>query len=213
MAGGLPSLKGLTRTTNKAGLLVADGLLVVHQFFNAERWGIYLKDKLVLEADSMKSIDYVQGSKISDYPQEEGAFQSYNKVATPYEVRVELTKGGNQRERAAFLTAVEKAAASLDLYDVVTPEKTYTSVNIERYSLRRTAGEGLGLITVDIWLVQIRNSAATAFTNTAQPSGAGAQNVGSVRPQTPTTGVTNLVGKVNLAPPTAADIGKKLGIK
>ena len=94
MAGGLPSLKGLTRTTNKAGLLVADGLLVVHQFFNAERWGIYLKDKLVLEADSMKSIDYVQGSKISDYPQEEGAFQSYNKVATPYEVRVELTKGG-----------------------------------------------------------------------------------------------------------------------
>lgn len=216
MATGFPSLmhppgivQDATKLANSTGLLVADGLLVIHQFFNSERWGIYIGDNLQLAPDSMKSIDYRQATKISDYPQEAGAFQSYNKVGTPFDVRVELTKGGNQRERAAFLKAVEKAAASLDLYDVVTPEKTYTSVNIERYDLRRTADSGLGLLTVDIWLVQIRQTARTAFANSKKPSGMAVQNVGTVRPQTPTDSVTNFVGKV---PPPGQPITNFVGV-
>jgi hypothetical protein len=214
MAGGIPSLlRPAARVTNIAGLLVADGLLLVHQFANSERWGIYLKDKLVIAADSMRDIEYRQGSKISDYPQEEGAFQSYNKVATPFEIRVSLTKGGNQRERAAFLSAVEKASASLEIYDVVTPEKTYTSVNIEGYGLRRAADSGVGLITVEIGLVQVRNTARSAFTNTSQPSGAAPQNVGAVQAQTPTTGVSNAVGPVIVYPVRDQAEIKSVGIR
>lgn len=195
MAIGLPSLlRKSTAALNTGALLAADGLLVIHQFFNTERWGLYLKDKLVIEADSVKSIDYRKASRVSDYPQEEGAFQSYNKVSSPFESRVELTKGGSQRDRAAFLDAIEKAAASLDIYDLAMPEKTYTGVNIEGYEFRRSADAGLGLITVELSLVQVRQTATTAFRNTSQPSGATVQDVGTVRPETPTDAVINAVG-------------------
>ena len=203
MANGFPNLlhppttiKDATRLANQTGLLIADGVLVLNKLFSNAVWGIYLGAKLQFNPDSMKSFDYIQATKISDYPQELGAFQSYNKVGTPFEVRIELTKGGNQRERSAFLDAIEKAAASLDLYDVITPEKKYVSMNIERYNVRRTATEGAGLITVDLWFMQVRVSAETAFTNSKKPSGMAVQSDGTVQSQTPTPAVTDFVGKV-----------------
>lgn len=167
-------------------LLVADAVSAILGF-GQPQWGIFdQSNNPVIIADSVVAVDYKQGWHIADYPIEQGDFASYNKVATPFDARVTFTQGGTESDRAAFLAAIEAAAASLDLYNVVTPEKTYLNANIEHYDYRRTSRNGVGLLTVDVGLVEIRQVATTTFTQTAQPSGVDQVNGGTVQPTTPT---------------------------
>lgn len=173
------AVSGLLSAVNRATLLVADATIIA-RIFGASQWGVYLKGKPIVEADSVVSFDYRQDNKIADYPMEKGAFQSYNKTATPYESRVRLTKGGSEADRAKFLSALEKAAASLDLYEVITPERTYIGANIQRINYERTASAGVGLIAVDIWLLEVRETVGSEFASTARASGAKPFNLGQV---------------------------------
>jgi hypothetical protein len=183
---GLPILFNAAQNKiNKFQILVSD-INIFPGLFGRTRWGLYRNNQPVIVADSVAEIDYRQEWRLPQYPMEQGAFQSYNKVETPYLGRVRLTKGGSASDRATFIAAVEAAAASLDLYDIVSPEKVYTGANISRIEYRRNAASGAGLITVDLLLTQVRETVVTAFTNTATPSGANPVNGGSVQPQAPT---------------------------
>lgn len=165
---------------NTATLLVADAS-IIKQLFNKPQWGVFKDTKAVAAADSVLTFEYRQDSKISDYPQEKGGFQTYNKVSTPFDVRVQLTKGGTEADRSTFLAAIDAATASLDLFDVVTPEKVYKSANLQRYDYRRTAQSGVGLITVDLWLVQVRETVGVGFSVAKKPSGFAPVNGGTVQ--------------------------------
>jgi hypothetical protein len=171
------AVSGLVNTT---ALLVADAV----SLFGALQapWGIYFNSKPIALADSVISLRYRQDWRISDYPLEQGAFQSYNKVEMPYDVLIKLAKGGSQADRYAFLSAIDAAAQSLNLYDVLTPERIFSSVNIAHVEYERTADHGKTLITVEIGLIEIRSTATLAFTDTLQSSGADPQNVGLVQP-------------------------------
>lgn len=208
----LPSLPGIppllsstaaavSGAINTATLIAADAALL-SRLFAKSKWGIYLNGVAIAAADSIVSIEYVQDSKVSDYPVEAGGFQTYNKVATPYDARIQMTKGGNEGDRRAFLAAIEAAAASLNLYDIVTPERTYTSANIQKFDYKRTATNGAGMLTVELWLIEVRVTAQAAFTNTAKPSGASVVTVGTVQSQTPTQALSTKAG----APPLATII-------
>ena len=167
-------------------LAVADAVSAILGF-GTPQWGIFdQSNNPVIAADSVVAVDYKQGWHIADYPIEDGDFASYNKVATPFDAKVTFTQGGTESDRAAFLAAIEAAAASLALYNVVTPEKTYLNANIEHYDYRRTSRNGVGLLMVDVGLVEIRQVATTTFTQTAQPSGADQVNGGTVQAITPT---------------------------
>lgn len=175
-----PALSGAFAKLNTASLLVADAA-IIKGLFDKPKWGVFKSGKAIASADSVLSFEYRQDTKISEYPQEKGGFQSYNKVGSPFDARVQLTKGGTEADRAAFLSAIEAATASLDLFDVVTPEKVYKSANLQRFDYRRTAASGVGLITVDLWLVEIRETVSTAFTTAKKPSGFPAVNGGTVQ--------------------------------
>ena len=88
---------------------------------------------------------------------------------------------------AQFLTTLEAASASLDLYNVAMPELVYPNCNIEMYGFRRTAENGATLIVVDIGLQEIRQTATQTFSNTATPVAADQVNTGPVQTTTPTT--------------------------
>lgn len=120
--------------------------------------------------------DYV----IADYPIEQGSFQSYDKVEMPFDIRMRIAAGGDEQNRRNLLVAAQDAQDTMDLYDVLTPEAFYSSCNISHVDYRRTAINGVGLLVVDIWLVEIRDTAISAFTNTAIPGIAGAQAGGNV---------------------------------
>jgi hypothetical protein len=177
---GLPA--GLQGVQNRAVLLFADAKQII-SLFGGPKWGLFLNGKSVAEADSVRSIEFRQDSKLSDYPQQKGAFESYNKVASPFDARLQFTKGGATADRAKFLDAIDKAANSLDLYEVTTPEKVYKSANIQRYDYHRTADSGVGLLTVDLWLIEIRETVSVGFTNSKQPPGSQLLNAGTVQGQ------------------------------
>jgi hypothetical protein len=162
-------------------LLVADAITLLGGLL-VPTWGIFLNGVPVIEADSVVSLDYKQEWSISNYPVEQGAFESYDKVQTPFEARVRFSAGGSQANRQALLDSIAAIAGDLNLYDVVTPEAIYQSVNVQHYDYSRQAQRGLGLMVVDVMVVQVRVSQPTAFSNTQQPNGANPQSAGQVQP-------------------------------
>lgn len=134
---------------------------------------------------STVEFDFAQDWPISNYPQEQGAFQSYNKVTLPYDVRLRLASGTSDANRQAFLSTIQAIGNSFALFDIVTPELTFTSVNCTHLDWKRTAREGAKLIQADLWFKQIPVTATAAFTNTAQPQDAGPQALGNAQPQSP----------------------------
>lgn len=134
---------------------------------------------------STVEFDFAQDWPISNYPQENGAFQAYNKVTLPFDVRLRLAAGGSDTIRQSFLNTVLAIGNSLALFDVVTPEITFTSVNCTHVDWRRTAHEGVKLIKADLWFKQIPVTASAQFTNTKSPQDSGTQALGVVQPTTP----------------------------
>lgn len=189
MANGIPPLLGqIANVTNKISLVTSDALGILN-LFAGPQWGVFnLNGNIALEPDSIISLDFKREWSIPNYPVEQGGFETYNKVTTPSDTNIRMTKGGTDEDRYNFLYQVQYAAASLHLYNVVMPEgPLIQNVNIIRYDYRRTSTNGVGLLSVDIAFREIRVTATTAFSNTAAPSGANPVNDGSVQPQVPTT--------------------------
>lgn len=149
-------------------------------------WGIYTASHaLALEPDSIFTLEPSREFRISDYPQEEGGFQTYNKVATPGEIRLTVTKGGDAAGRLDFLRKIEELVTTTDLFTIVTPDRAFVDYNFTRYDYRRTAETGAALLIVELTAIEVRQTAETAYTKTAEPSGTDPVNGGPVRPITP----------------------------
>jgi len=163
------------------------------------QWGIFQDGQPVVLADNVASFEYKQAWTISDYPVEQGGFESYDKVNSPFDVRLRFSRGGSEQDREEFLASIEDIAGTTDLYDVVTPERTYSSVNINNYAYSRTALNGVGLMVVEIWGQEIRVTATADFTNsnTKSADGADTANDGTVQPASPTpqqSALSSIVG-------------------
>lgn len=163
-------------------LMQFDGLDIGQFFKLSPQWGIFDQSgRSVIAVDSVVSVDFANEYRVSDYPLEEGAFESYNKVATPFDIKITVTRGGSSVNRQEFLDAIEALIKSLDLYTVVTPEKTYFNVNVIHVDYRRLARNGVSLITAELWVREIRVNATAEFTSTQTPSGAGKTVIGNVQ--------------------------------
>lgn len=147
----------------------------------------------VVVPDSFGEFSYRNEWSLSDFPVQQGAFASYNKVSQPYEIVVRLRKGGTKEARKQFLDSIDAITDSLQLFDIVTPEKTYLNVNIVRYELsRRGAGGAFFLSEVDLYFREIRQVTSTYTTtavvtqNAQNASAVSVVNTGVVQAQ-PTT--------------------------
>jgi hypothetical protein len=166
-------------------LLTQDALAFLGALFGPP-WGIFLSGVPIIQADSVVSFEYRQEWTVSDYPVEQGAFETYDKVELPFEGKFRFSAGGSEVDRFALLQSIADIADSVTLLDIVTPEQVYPSITIYHYDYRRTATNGVGLLQVDVWCREVRVTTTTAFSNTQQPSGANAQGTGNVQTQTPT---------------------------
>lgn len=149
-------------------------------------WGLFKDGQPVVIADSVQAFEWDKEWNIPEYPQQNGAFQSYNKVERPFAVMLRFSSAGTEQARRNLLDSIETIAGDTELYDAVTPEKIYPNCNVRRNSYRRHAEQGVGRIIVDVDAIQIRNTAAAAFVNTKSPSGAATRSGGTVQP-TPAT--------------------------
>lgn len=140
----------------------------------SSQWGIYDADGNAL-ADPAKfqsvreaigligtstlstvSVSYSKEMVSSDFPVERGSFASYNKVEKPAEPEVAFAFQGSESDRTKFLNNLDAATKSTKLFNVVTPEVTYTGYSIDRYSYERRSTNGMTLLVVQISLKEIR---------------------------------------------------------
>jgi hypothetical protein len=185
---GAPTLSGAAAGIFANVQLLAKDTVAAILGFGPPVWGIFDQNNTeVLVADNVISLDYKRNWKIADYPIEQGGFSTYDKVTTPFDVRISLSKGGSTSDKATLLSVLEFVGASFNLYNVITPEMTYMNANIEMIGYRRTATDGVGLITVEIGLREIRQVATATFTQTAAPAAQNSTNIGNQQPQTMST--------------------------
>lgn len=144
-------------------------------------WGIYDGAFPVVVADTVTDFGYQQDWTIADYPVERGGFESYDKVNSPFRIRIQFVSGGSEANRQALLDSIAAIGDLLTLFTVITPTAVYTSMNVEHYSYRRTSRNGLGLLIVDVHLLEIREEGAQNFQNTRSPSGFLAAPVGNIQ--------------------------------
>lgn len=169
---------------------------------------VVAKRKPVVEPDSFGEFTYRNEWSVSDFPVQAGEFASYNKVANPFETMVRMYKGGTKEARKKFLDSIEAIQGTLDLYDIVTPERTYLGVNVLRYEVSRRGAKGAYFLSeVDLYFREIRQVTSTYTTtavvteNAQSASAAPVTNSGVVQAITNikndvTTAASNTVGKL-----------------
>lgn len=182
-----PVLRGISSAVQAFSSLAASVDQLAAAFGLSLDWGIYTAfGTPAVTADNVMAVEVDQEYAVSDFPLEQGAFSTYNKVRKPKQYRVVLTRGGSDSDRASFLRAVDAACASMSLFIVSTPEVMYPSVTLERYNYRRESKNGATLLTVEISALEVRLTAVDQFTNTQAPGGASAVNTGAVQTLTAT---------------------------
>lgn len=173
---GVPALlRSVTVPTPQALEVGALGALTNLLGFSAPVWGVFDQDgNEVLQPDSFLGMDFRNNARVSDYPQEQGAFESYNKVQTPYDVRIRMAIGADLQTRTFFLAQCDAMLKSTDAFMVVTPEVTYQNATVENVAYRRETRNGATMITVELWFLEIRISAVAQFSAASATTGSGA---------------------------------------
>jgi hypothetical protein len=220
---GVPPMAGLSGLISSAVILTSDAIAITG-LFTQPQWGIYDSTGTnIFPGCSVIAVDYRREYRVSDYPQEQGGFASYNKVQIPFDARVTLAVSGNsllqnlvsggalggvssalltgtnaaQAARSAYLATLESLALSLSLVSVVTPEYTYPSCNVVHFDYRREASAGVTLIKIDIGLMEIRVTATQQFTTTQNPASQTPQNQGTGYPAVPTPAQSSAISTPN----------------
>lgn len=153
----------------------------VSQVANTQ-WGVYAQGgALALDPDNIIALSYSAEYRIADFPIEQGGFETYDKVALPFDTIVRMTKGGTLSDRGSFARTAESLRGDTKLYNVVTPEATYLNVNIARLSIDRSQDGGAGMIVLELHLREIRQNAKAAFSATKDPASAATTNNGSTQ--------------------------------
>ncbi len=162
-----PGIPAIPRAPGAIGavveLLLTDALSLLSGL-GSPAWGLFMDGSPVVTAESVVSFDFRKAARISSFQVEEGGFESYNKVQTPFDVRLRFSTGGSPADRQDLLESAQAAVASLDLMDAISPEATYSNVNPVHMDYRRTAQNGVGLLIVDIFCEEVRVLSSSTFT-------------------------------------------------
>lgn len=176
---GVPALSSYI--PNNLTLLLGDAAGLILGALGVQTWGIFLDGIPVLSYDNFVSFEYSQDWDISTYPVESGSFASYDKVQNPSEIRVRISAGADVLNRQAMLDTIDLQMSTTITYDIVTPETVYLNYNFRRREYDRAA-EKVGLIVVDLYFIEIIQTATALFQNVANAAFSGQVSVGNTIP-------------------------------
>lgn len=196
----VPNLPGVPPLASYAPPVGLDAILLTSDMAqlpgaSPSQWGLFLNGAPVVVADNVVNMSFKQEYAVADYPVEQGAFASYDKVTIPFEFRLRFSAGGSVENRAALLASAQTVAADkTNFYTAVTPEATYPSVTVSHIDYARAATNGVGLIQLDVWCLNIVVPGSVNFQSTAEPSGASPENDGTVQTTPATSSQASVVG-------------------
>lgn len=164
-------------------------------------WGIFDSQfNSVLSADNFTSFRNRRQANLLDFPVQAGGFATYNKVQVPFIASIRVSKGGSLDDRARLLAQLDLLQESMELFTIITPEKSYPAVNVESYEVTRIDKDAAYYLTdVELFFREIRVVSAQ-FTNTPvqqtttnaqSPSAQPPTNQGIVQPATPSNVAQN----------------------
>lgn len=139
----------------------------------------------IIVPDTVPKFEFRGEARVSDYPVEQGAFASYNKVRQPFDIRmvmvcsglnyaqsainaIGLNLGSKYMERADFLTTLDYMMETTDLFTIVTPDKAYANVNMEHFDYKRESRNGATMLIVEAWFREIRLTASATYSDSGQ---------------------------------------------
>lgn len=96
-------------------------------------------------------------TQLSDYPQEFGAYQPYNKVRRPTEVLVQLIKTGSDLARFSWLAAIQQQEANnpQQLYTLISPQLIATDYALSGLSYETRQDHGSNKLFLSIRFTEI----------------------------------------------------------
>ena len=203
---GVPSIPRTAEGSPNITISVASGQSVsINQSSDGLPWGIYTSANAPLYTPteggtlSVLSFGFSRSMNVSNFPIEANAtgqgaaFASFNKVFQPYTPALTLALSGTEGEKIAFLKALDDACSSTNLYNVYTPDASYSGSDggctLDRYSYQRSAAHGATMLIVEVSLTQVLQ-VSPSYTNQPisspqSPSAQGAVNNGITQPSTP----------------------------
>lgn len=161
------------------------------------------KNSPAIVPDTVPRFEYRNEARISDYPLEQGAFASYNKVQVPYDIRMMMVCAGanyiqgaaqkvenalnigvgkSMMSRQAFIDSLDYMLTTTDLFSIVTPDKKYDNVSLVHYDFRKETNDGAVMLKVEAWFREVRVTGQAKYTKSNSPDAADAQNLGTVQP-------------------------------
>lgn len=199
---GIPKLasgfKGLVSSGGNA-LIGLGGAAIIRAIFG-NVWGLVNEFGVpVVLADNVLGLSFQSASTIVNAPIEGGSFASYNKIATPSQAVVQMSKGsGGALQRGAFLAQLLALEGSTLKFYVISPEFVHRNMCITNVDYARSAQEGVQLIVVNVSLEEVREVKVNySFEEVEAPSDAKAVDGGSVQPKDAAANTSILKGLAN----------------
>lgn len=180
----IPDFKGLV-TSGSNALIGLGGAAIIRAIFG-NVWGLVNEFGVpVVLADNVLGLSFQSASTIVNAPIEGGSFASYNKIATPSQAVVQMSKGsGGALQRGAFLAQLLALEGSTLKFYVISPEFVHRNMCITNVDYARSAQEGVQLIVVNVSLEEVREVKVNySFEEVEAPSDAKAVDGGSVQPK------------------------------
>lgn len=188
---GVPQLVRASQAVNTIQLAVG----AIQKFLGSPSkqlvWGVFDQDgNAVIRPDSYQGFENQNRWRISQFPIQDGDFQSYNKVIIPRVITLKITQGGSLQQRTTLLAALQAIGGDTNLYNIIVPEGIYLNFNCEGYTLRRMGREGAYFFAdLDVHFTNIKQATSVYSTTTANtanaknPAALPVQNLGTQLPQ------------------------------
>lgn len=134
---------------------------------------------------SFVDIDLRSEGQALSYPIEEGSFANYNKVDSPFDIRVTLATQGSDSDFEYILNKLDEYKNEAVKLSVSTPSILYESMTLETYSYKRSRDAGAGMLTVELTLVEVREVetqvTTSVITKPKNPTSSGKVNTGKAQ--------------------------------
>lgn len=148
-------------------------------------------DALVLQLGGMTR------QSTSDAPLEEGSFTSFNKVASPQEIRLTLSFQGTTKQKKKNFIKLQQMQESTDLFSVLMPGLTKANMNVVALEFDRNPNMTSDLLIVNVSLKEVRVYAQTTVMQTKTGLATSYSDQGAKQAQTPTSDQSKAIGTLS----------------
>lgn len=123
----------------------------------AGEWTIYnTASGEAVQFSSFIGAEMVGDAKVITAPIEGGSFVAYNKTVSPFELSVNGAIKGDSSVLSDALNTLAQMRENTDLYNIVTPDKVYRSMNMIKLEYSRDTDSGTDLILFSARFMEVK---------------------------------------------------------